>query len=46
METYLARLRACGMRLDDALVLIDDFLRDGDWEALEDYTRTLERLCG
>lgn len=42
-QNYIARLRAVGMRLDNATVLVNDFLRDLDWDGLADYCATLER---
>lgn len=45
-QEYIARLRAVGIRLDDATVLINDFLREQDWDGLAEYVVELERLHG
>ena len=42
-QNYIDRLTACGMRIDNALVLINDFLRDLDFDGLADCCRELER---
>ena len=44
MQDYLFRLTSCGVRLDDATVIINDFLRDLDFDGLNDYIRELEYL--
>ncbi len=45
---YVERLCAAGMRLDDAVVLVNDFQRELDWDGLADYVEEYERLmsCG
>jgi hypothetical protein len=40
---YTERLTACGMTADDAWMLVDDFLSDGDKEGLIAYIEDLER---
>lgn len=42
-QNYIARLTACGMRIDNAVVLINDFLRELDFDGLADYCKELER---
>lgn len=44
MDNYLERLTSCGVRLDDALIIISDFMRELDWSGLEDYCREVEML--
>ena len=44
MQNYLDRLTACGVRIDHAVVIVNDFLRDLDWNGLNDYIRELEYL--
>lgn len=47
MQNYIDRLTDCGVRLDDAMVIVNDFLRDGqDWDGLAAYCAELERLHG
>ena len=43
--TYIERLCAAGMRLDDATILVQDFERDLDFDGLEDYVKEYERLA-
>lgn len=44
MQNYLDRLTACGVRIDHALVIVSDFLRDLDFDGLSDYCAEMERL--
>lgn len=46
VEEYIERLENCGLRLDDASVLVNDFLRDWDWDGLAEYVNDLEALHG
>lgn len=43
-QDYIDRLTAVGVRMDDATVLVNDFLRELDWDGLADYCAELERL--
>lgn len=43
-QHYIDRLRAAGLHEDDAAVIVNDFLRDLDFEGLSDYCAELERL--
>lgn len=45
-QEYIARLRAVGMRLDDATMLINDFMREQDWDGLVEFVIRIERLHG
>ena len=44
MQNYLDRMTSCGVRLDDALVILNDFMRELDFDGLENYCRELEML--
>lgn len=44
MLEYVDRLCACGLRKDDAWVLVTDFLRELDFDGLAEYVKELERL--
>ena len=44
MATYYDRLRDCGLSEDDAAVIIDDFIHDGDICGLAEYVAFLEKL--
>lgn len=44
MHEYIRRLCACGMRVDDAYTVVDDFYRELDFEGLEDYVRSYETV--
>lgn len=41
---YIDRLTSCGVRIDHALVIVNDFLRELDFEGLENYCTELEML--
>lgn len=43
-KDYIDRITATGVQLDDATVLVNDFLRELDWDGLSDYCAELERL--
>lgn len=42
---YIERLTACGMTADDAWLLVDDFMSDGDKDGLIEYIEDMERPC-
>lgn len=44
MQEYIDRLCLCGIRKDDAWVLVNDFLRELDWNGLADYVNELEKV--
>lgn len=44
MQNFIDRLFACGVCEDDATILINDFVRDRDFEGLADYCAELERI--
>lgn len=47
MDEYLDRLELCGWRRDQAWILIDDFVKEMDFEALDEFVRMEEcGLCG
>lgn len=46
MQDYIDRLTNCGVRLDDAMVIVSDFARDLDFNGLAEYVAELERLHG
>lgn len=46
MQDYIDRLVACRVRIDDATVIVNDFLREQDWDGLAEYVAELERLHG
>lgn len=41
-QDYIDRLTYAGMRIDNAWMIVDDFLRDLDFGGLEDYCKALE----
>lgn len=43
-QNYIDRLLAVGISLDNASVLVDDFLREHDFDGLASYCAELERL--
>lgn len=45
---YINRLRACSIRPDHAVAVVQAFMRDGNYEGLEQYVRDCEVgfLCG
>jgi len=42
MHEYIRRLTNCGMRVDDAYTVVNDFYRELDFEGLEDYVSGYE----
>ena len=46
MQNYLDRLTDCGVRIDHATIIINDFLRELDFAGLDAYCTELERLHG
>lgn len=45
MTDYVAKLVSCGMRIDDAMVLVKDFERELDFDGLADYVNEYENLA-
>lgn len=43
-ENYINRLRDYGIHEDDAAIIVNDFLRDLDFEGLADYCAELEQI--
>lgn len=47
MDNFIERLMLCGWRKDQAWILVSDFLRELDFDELEDFIRREEcGLCG
>ena len=44
MQEYIDRLTQAGMRPDDATVLVMDFMRELDFDGLEEYVAEYEAL--
>lgn len=44
MQNYLDRLAACGIRIDHAVEIVSDFMRNLDWQGLADYCSEMERI--
>lgn len=42
MHEYINRLMACGMRVDDAYTVCNDFFRELDFDGLEEYVSQYE----
>lgn len=46
MDEYIARLIACRFRVDNAIVVVNDFMRELDFDGLAAYVTETERLHG
>lgn len=46
MDEYIRRLMNCGWCMDNAWMLVNDLLRELDFDGLEDFIRREESLCG
>lgn len=44
MHDYIRRLIACGMRVDDAYTVCNDFYRELDFDGLDEYVRDYETI--
>lgn len=44
MQDYIDRLLACGVRLDNAMVIVNDFMRELDFDGLADFCARLENV--
>lgn len=42
MQEYIMRLCRCGMRIDDAYTVVNDFCRELDIDGLKDYVEQYE----
>ena len=42
---YIERLFLCGISIDDAWSIVNDFCSDLDFEGLDDFVRERERCC-
>ena len=44
MQEYIERLCACGMRVDDAFIVCNDFGRELDYDGLVAYVEQYETI--
>ena len=44
MYEYINRLCRCGMRVDDAYTVVNDFFRELDFDGLREYVRNYETV--
>lgn len=44
MNEYINRLMACGMRVDDAYTVCNDFYRELDFDGLAEYVTQYETI--
>ena len=44
MYEYINRLCRCGMRIDDAYTVVNDFYRELDFDGLKDYISEYETI--
>lgn len=44
MQDYIMRLCKCGMRIDDAYTVVNDFFRELDFDGLTDYVKQYETI--
>lgn len=45
MDEYIRRLMNCGWRMDNAWMLVNDLLRELDFDGLEEFILREEALC-
>lgn len=46
MEQYIQRLLRCGWRIDNAWMIVNDLMRELDFDGLEEFVRREESSCG
>lgn len=44
MQDYIMRLCKCGMRIDDAYTVVNDFFRELDFDGLAEYISQQETI--